>query len=87
MSERVSRELTSEGEAINWRQTQTGVTIYDERNSDAWISVEFTAGIPPEHRLYMVCPECGAVFAHRTKPGHGSVCGDCGTRYDHTAPE
>ena len=87
MSERATRDVTSEGEAINWRRTGTGVTIYDEGNPDAWVRMEFTAGVPPEHRLFMICPDCGAVFAQRTTPGTGSVCGDCGTRFDHPPRE
>jgi hypothetical protein len=70
-------------DAINWRQTTTGVTIYDESNSDAWVHMEFEAGVPPESRLFMICTECGAVFAQRGKPGRGTVCGECGTTYDH----
>ncbi len=83
MSERATRSTEAEGEAINWRQTSTGVTIYDEGNPDAWVHMEFTAGIPPERRLFMICPECGGVFAQRGKPGNGTVCGDCGATYDH----
>lgn len=75
-----------ETEAINWRQAGSTVTLYDEGNSDAWVRMEFEAGVAPEHRLYMICPECGAVFAQRTAPGRGSVCGDCGETFDHEPP-
>ncbi len=79
-----SRRTTADGEAaINWRQTGTDVTLYDEENPDAWIRMAFEAGVAPEHRLYMICPECGAVFAQRSIPGTGSVCGDCDTVFDH----
>lgn len=83
MAKRRKRASEPIREAINWYQTPSGVTIHDEGNPDAWVRMEFTAGVPPEHRPFMVCPECGAVCAQRTKPGNGSVCGDCGTRYDH----
>ncbi len=70
-------------EAINWRQTATGVTIYDETNPDAWVRIEFEAGVDPENRLFMCCSGCGGIFAQRTKPGKGTVCGDCGATFDH----
>ncbi|THE66867.1 hypothetical protein D8Y22_01340 [Salinadaptatus halalkaliphilus] len=80
-----TREPTAdlEGEAVNWRQTNGGVTLYDETNPDAWIEMAFEAGVDPEHRLFMICPDCGAVFAQRSKPGSGTVCGDCGAAFDH----
>lgn len=87
MSERGMRASETEDEAINWRQTADGVTIYDEDNPDAWIHAEFTAGVSPEHRLYMVCTECGEIFAQRGKPGNGTLCGSCGTTYDHDRRE
>lgn len=63
---------------INWRNTGGGVRIYDEDNADAWIEVAFEAGVPPEKRLYSICPECGLVAPQRTGPGRGMVCGECG---------
>ncbi|WP_049928737.1 hypothetical protein [Halopiger goleimassiliensis] len=80
-----SRRTTGDADAaaINWRQSGSAVTVYDEANPDAWIRLEFEAGVPPEHRLYMICPDCGAVFAQRSAPGNGSVCGDCGATFDH----
>lgn len=82
MSNRGTR-TEGDDEPINWRQTNAGVKIYDETNPDAWISVEFEAGVPPERRLFMICEECGGVFAQRGKPGNGTVCGDCGATYEH----
>ncbi|WP_255170428.1 hypothetical protein [Natrononativus amylolyticus] len=83
MSKRARQAGDPDGEAINWRQTASGVTVYDEENPDAWVHMEFKAGVPPEHRLYMVCDECGSVFAQRGKPGSGTRCGECGALYDH----
>ncbi|ELY58775.1 hypothetical protein [Natronolimnohabitans innermongolicus] len=83
MSERVTEEAGSEATPINWRQDGAEITLYDETNADAWISLTFEAGVPPEHRLYMICDDCGAVFAQRTVPGHSTVCGDCGATFDH----
>lgn len=86
MSKRAT-ETDDGDDPINWRQTTTGVTIYDEDDPDAWIHVDFEAGISPEHRLFMICEACGAVFAQRGKPGNGTVCGDCGAAYDHDRRE
>ncbi|ELY75662.1 hypothetical protein C488_09634 [Natrinema pellirubrum DSM 15624] len=83
MSERESAAVDRGDSPVNWRQTGSGVTLYEEGNADAWIHAEFEAGIDPEHRLFMICDECGAVFAQRSKPGNGTVCGDCGTAFDH----
>mgnify|MGYP000209315648 CR=1 FL=1 len=83
MSEREPAAVSTGDHAINWRQNSSGVTIYEEGNPDAWIRAEFEAGIPPAHRLFMICGECGAVFAQRSKPGNATVCGDCGTTFDH----
>lgn len=69
--------------AINWRTEGAGVTIYDEDNPDAWVRMEFEAGVAPEKRLFMVCDECGAVVAQRSRPGNGTVCGDCGAEFTH----
>ena len=84
-----SRRWTVDGDhdvrsdPINWRQTGAAVTLYDERNPDAWVRMEFQAGVAPAHRLFMICPDCGAVFAQRSTPGTGSACGDCGATFDH----
>ncbi|SEW02549.1 hypothetical protein [Natrinema salifodinae] len=83
MSKRETRVDDRDDRVINWRQNSSGVTLYDERNPDAWIHAEFEAGVAPENRLYMICDECGAVFAQRVKPGKGSVCGDCGATFEH----
>ncbi|WP_290814306.1 hypothetical protein [Halovivax sp.] len=83
MSQRDPDAVDPECEAINWRRTDDGVELYDETNADAWVHVSWTAGTPPEKRLFSVCPECGAVAAQRGPPGRGTVCGDCGTAYDH----
>ncbi|WP_230198687.1 hypothetical protein [Halopiger djelfimassiliensis] len=83
MSNRGIEVTDREGTAINWRQSNGGVTLYEADNPDAWITMEFEAGVPPEHRLYMICDECGSVFAQRSKPGNGTVCGDCGTTFEH----
>ncbi|WP_254763242.1 hypothetical protein [Natrinema marinum] len=83
MSERDTRTVPGDGTAVNWRQNSSGVTIYEEGNPDAWIHAEFEAGVAPEKRLFMICDDCGAVFAQRSKPGNGTVCGDCGATFDH----
>ncbi|GAB7018517.1 hypothetical protein [Halostagnicola bangensis] len=83
MSKRGIRSAEPESPAINWHQSENGVTIRDEENPDAWVHMEFEAGVPPEHRLFMICDDCGAVFAQRSKPGRGTVCGECGAKYDH----
>ncbi|ARS89065.1 hypothetical protein [Natrarchaeobaculum aegyptiacum] len=78
-----SDDVDAQPEPINWRQSGAAVTLYDERNPDAWVRMEFQAGVPPEHRLFMICPDCGAVFAQRSTPGTGSACGDCGATFEH----
>lgn len=83
MSKRGRHAVETDDQPINWRQRGADVTLYDEGNPDAWIQMTFEAGVPPEHRLYMICDECGAVFAQRTAPGHGTACGDCGATFDH----
>lgn len=83
MSERRAKVIRGEHQPINWRQTADGVTVYDEENKDAWIHVRFEAGVKPEDRLFMICTDCGGIFPQRSKPGNGSICGDCGTTYDH----
>ncbi|MHC3439003.1 hypothetical protein ACYJ1Y_13115 [Natrialbaceae archaeon A-gly3] len=81
------REPRTASEEINWKRTSSGVTIYDETNPDAWIHAEFLAGVSPEHRLFMICPECGGVFAQRSPPGAVTICGDCGERFEYDALE
>ncbi|ADB59515.1 hypothetical protein Htur_0617 [Haloterrigena turkmenica DSM 5511] len=83
MSKRGLEAVDTDEDPINWRQDGADVTLYDETNRDAWIQVTFEAGVPPERRLFMICDDCGAVFAQRTKPGRSTVCGDCGATFDH----
>lgn len=83
MSQREPAAITRDDRAINWRGTDSGVTLFEEGNPEAWIHAEFEAGVAPEHRLFMICDECGAVFAQRVKPGKGTGCGDCGATFDH----
>ncbi|WP_436347928.1 hypothetical protein [Natronorubrum sp. FCH18a] len=83
MSKRGRHAAETDGQPLNWRQTGAGVTVYDETNPDAWVRMTFEAGVRPEHRLFMICDDCGAVFAQRTAPGHSTICGDCGATFDH----
>ena len=83
MSERGLETVDADEDPINWRRDGADVTLYDETNRDAWIQVTFEAGVPPEHRLFMICDDCGAVFAQRSAPGRGTVCGDCGATFEH----
>ncbi|WP_254528234.1 hypothetical protein [Natrinema gelatinilyticum] len=83
MSERDLRSVDRDERPVNWRQNSSGITLFEAGNPDAWIHAEFEAGVAPENRLYMICDECGAVFAQRCKPGNGSICGDCGMTFDH----
>ncbi|PCR92614.1 hypothetical protein [Natrinema ejinorense] len=83
MSEREQAAHSPDDRAINWRQNSSGVTLYEDGNPDAWIHAEFEAGVAPEHRLFMICDECGAVFPQRVKPGRGTTCGDCGRTFEH----
>ncbi|QSW97834.1 hypothetical protein [Haloterrigena alkaliphila] len=83
MSRRATEAVETDAEPINWRQRGSDVTLYDETNPDAWVRMTFEAGVPPEHRLYMICDDCGAVFAQRTTPGASTVCGDCGATFEH----
>ncbi|SEH16531.1 hypothetical protein SAMN04487967_2687 [Natronorubrum sediminis] len=83
MSKRTGRVAETDSVSINWRQHGSSVTLYDETDTDAWIRMTFEAGTPPEHRLYMICDDCGGVFAQRTTPGRSSVCGDCGATFNH----
>nr|WP_217639169.1 hypothetical protein [Haloarchaeobius iranensis] len=74
--------VQTEGDAdYDWCRTDDGVRIFDPDNPDAWVEMSFEAGVDPEHRLFMVCDDCGAVFAQRTRPGNGSRCGDCGAEF------
>jgi len=72
-----------ESEPVDWRRTDDGVRLFDPANDDAWIEVAFEAGVDPEKRLFMVCDDCGAVAAQRTRPGRASICADCGTEHEH----
>lgn len=63
---------------LAWRSTGDGVRVYDEDDPDAWVEVTFEAGVPPEKRLYAICPDCGFVAPNPTAPGRGMVCGECG---------
>ncbi len=83
MSQRRLETVDLTMEPINWRRTPTGVTIYDEDNPDAWVQLTFEAGVAPDHRLFMICNECGAILPQRSKPGSGTICGDCGASFDH----
>ena len=82
MSDPATPERGSE-EPVDWRRTDDGVRLFDPANDDAWIEVTFEAGVAPEKRLFMVCDDCGAVAAQRTRPGRASVCADCGTEHEH----
>ena len=63
---------------VDWRTTGDGVRVYDEDDPDAWVEVSFEAGVPPEKRLYSICPDCGFVAPQRAGPGRGMICGECG---------
>lgn len=67
---------------VNWRPTDGGVRIFEEGDSDAWVEVAFDAGVPPEKRLFSICPACGFVSPQRTGPGRGMVCGECDAELD-----
>ncbi len=62
---------------VDWRSTEDGLELFDAEDPDAWIAMEFRAGIPPEHRLFAVCPECGFAAPQRVPPGTRMVCGAC----------
>lgn len=85
MSHRGMETGEREEHAVNWRQSNASVTLYEDENPDAWIRLKFEAGVDPAHRLYMICDDCGAVFAQRCKPGKSTICGDCGATFDHDA--
>lgn len=82
MTDSATAERGSE-DPVDWRRTDDGVRLFDPENDDAWIEVAFEAGVDPEKRLFMVCPDCGAVAAQRTRPGRASICADCGTEHEH----
>ncbi|WP_267640709.1 hypothetical protein [Haloarchaeobius amylolyticus] len=81
MTERTAKAVTEDDPAYDWTRTDGGVRIYDPENPDAWVEMEFEAGVPPEKRLFMVCDECGAVAPQPTRPGNCSVCGECQTEF------
>jgi hypothetical protein len=66
----------------DWTRTDDGVRIHDPENPDAWVQMSFEAGVPPEKRLFMVCDDCGAVAAQRTRPGTISICGECDASFE-----
>lgn len=78
MSEQPRGHAHTEG-TVTWRRTDGGIEIYDEAESEAWVAMEFEAGVPPEKRLFAVCPECGFAAPQRVPPGTRMICGDCGT--------
>jgi hypothetical protein len=67
--------------AVNWTRTDGGVEIYDERNDDAWVRMEFVSGIDPGRRLYGICDDCGLVTPQRGLPGDSMTCGGCGAEF------
>lgn len=83
MSKRGADAVEADESPINWRRTDDGIALFDVTNPDAWVRMHFEAGVAPEHRLYMICDECGAVLAQRTTPGNTTVCGDCGAAFEH----
>lgn len=70
-----------EEDPVNWRRTDGGVEIFDERNSEAWVRMEFVGGIDPARRLFGVCDECGLVTPQRTLPSETMTCGNCGVEF------
>lgn len=87
MSDGETTHISRGDRPVNWRRTGSGITLYEEDNPDAWIRAEFEAGVAPERRPFMICGECGAVLPQRSAPGRATVCGDCGTRFDHSSDE
>lgn len=67
---------------VGWRKTDDGLTLYDEENPDAWVAMTFKAGIPPEHRLFAICPQCGFAAPQRVPPGTRMICGECDAELD-----
>lgn len=80
MSERLERR-ERDADPINWKRTDGGVEIYDERNSEAWVRMEFVGGIDPDKRLYGICDDCGLVLPQRSLPSASMACGDCGSEF------
>jgi len=80
MSERLERREQGE-DPVNWTRTADGVEIYDERNPDAWVRMEFVSGIDPDKRLYGICDDCGLVTAQRALPSASMACGNCGAEF------
>lgn len=80
MSSNAERATTAD-DRINWTETDAGVAIYDEENPEAWVRMEFTAGVEPSKRLFSICDECGLVTPQRTRPGAASVCGECDAEF------
>ena len=81
MSDQVERR-ERDGDRVNWKRTGSGVEIYDESNSDAWVRMEFVSGIDPGRRLYGICGECGLVTPQRALPSDSMSCGSCGTEFE-----
>ncbi|WP_134672358.1 hypothetical protein [Halorussus marinus] len=81
MSDRTESRGRDE-EAVNWTRTDGGVEIYDERNPDAWVRMEFVSGLDPGKRLYGICDDCGLVTPQRGLPADSMVCADCGAEFD-----
>ena len=81
MSESVeSRER--DADPVNWKRTGGGVEIYDERNAEAWVRMEFVSAIDPGERLYGICDDCGLVTPQRALPSASMACGNCGAEFD-----
>jgi len=80
MSERLERR-ERDADPINWKRTDGGVEIYDERNSEAWVRMEFVGGIDPDKRLYGICDDCGLVLPQRSLPSASMACGHCGSEF------
>jgi len=81
MSERLERR-ERDADPINWKRTDGGVEIYDERNSEAWVRMEFVGGIDPDKRLYGICDDCGLVLPQRSLPSASMACGHCGSEFE-----
>jgi len=64
-------------EAIDWRTTDGGVCVYDPENPEAYVEMEFEAGVAPERRLFAICPSCGFAAPQRVPPGTRMICGEC----------
>lgn len=67
---------------VNWQRTDGGVEIYDERDGDAWVRMEFVGGIDPADRLFGICGECGLVTPQRSLPAARVTCGHCGAEFE-----